>query len=147
MTLTFFAPGIPQPKGSTKSFRHPKSGAIITMSDNDRLKPWQGTVALAATVAGAKMIDGPVAIYAEFHLPRPKGHYGKRGLRSSAPRHPTTKPDVDKLLRGILDAIHGVCYTDDSRVVRAVAVKVYATGECGARVTVSAVEIEEGRAA
>lgn len=147
-SLDFFAPGIPRPKGSTKSFRHPKTGAIITMSDNDKTKPWQATVALSAEVAGAKMLDGPVSIHVEFLLPRPKGHFGKKGVRGSAPKFPTTKPDTDKLLRACLDALTGVCWRDDAQVILAVAVKVYAEGECGARVRVGAVELEEeGRAA
>ena len=61
-----------------------------------------------------------------FILPRPRGHYGVRGLRPSAPRYPGRKPDIDKLTRAVLDAlVAGGGIRDDARVVRLHADKTY----------------------
>lgn len=58
----------------------------------------------------------PVAIEIEFGLLRPKSV--KRNL-------PTVPPDLDKLIRAVLDSLTGIAYQDDSQVVRIVATKVY----------------------
>jgi Holliday junction resolvase RusA-like endonuclease len=47
---------------------------------------------------------------------------------------PTVRPDADKLLRAILDALTGVGYADDSQVVQAAIMKAYGPWE---RVTVT----------
>lgn len=122
--MLFNVLGIAQPQGSMKSFRA-KSGIIITKSDNPRLKPWRQAVAAAAIEAGLKALDGPVAVDITFYLPRPKGHFGARGLKASAPAFPIVKPDADKVLRAVLDALTGVGYRDDSQVVHAVSGKRY----------------------
>ena len=40
---------------------------------------------------------------------------------------PNVKPDIDKLARGILDALDGICYDNDSKVVELQLRKVYET--------------------
>lgn len=113
----FFVPGIPQTKGSTKAFI-PKGWkrAIIT-NDNTKSKPWEATVRAEASACCA-FLGGDVAVVvaAEFVFPRPKSHFGKNGLRPSAPRRMKKKPDIDKILRVVLDALTGVVYADDSQV-------------------------------
>lgn len=44
--------------------------------------------------------------------------------------HPTKVPDADNIAKAILDALHGVCYLNDSSVVRLSVVKVYACIPC-----------------
>jgi Holliday junction resolvase RusA-like endonuclease len=39
---------------------------------------------------------------------------------------PTVPPDLDKLIRAVLDGLTGVAYKDDGQVVRITAVKIYA---------------------
>lgn len=93
-----------------------KSGAVVTKSDNKNLKPWRQAVAAAAIAAGVQILDGAVGLEITFYLPRPKGHYGKRGLLPSAPEVPTKYPDSDKVLRAVQDALKGIAYRDDSQV-------------------------------
>lgn len=131
-TVAFWVPGKPQPKGSTKSFKDPNTGRIVTMGDNKGTKPWQGRVALFASQAGVALAPKgeSVSVSVVFHLARPKGHYGTgrnaETLKASAPSNPVTKPDVDKLLRAVLDGLKGVAYTDDSQVRPVMGDKVYA---------------------
>jgi len=120
--LQFDVPGIPQPQGSTKSFK--RGGKVITTSDNAKLRPWRDAVCWHAreAAAGRRQFAGPVIVSAVFWLPRPAGHFGSGRnagqLRASAPSHPAVKPDLDKLLRGVLDALSeaGV-WRDDAQVV------------------------------
>ena len=91
--------------------------------------PWRERVALAAHNAEPAMLTGALSVTLEFYFPRPKSHYrtGRNAhlLRDAAPDYPTGKPDIDKLARAILDALTGIWWDDDSRVVSLEAVKIY----------------------
>lgn len=77
------------------------------------LKPWREHVARTARALGhTRPLPGAAAVDLMFVMPRPKS------LPKSRPTPPATKrPDVDKLARGILDALHGLTWLDDSNVV------------------------------
>jgi len=49
--------------------------------------------------------------------------------KPSHPVYKAQKPDVDKLVRSILDSLTGVVYTDDSQVVIVTAYKKYGAPE------------------
>ena len=93
---------------------------------------WEQGVASAALVARAQagermIVAAPIAVSAIFYVPRGVSHYGSGRnsgrLLPSAPKHPARKPDVDKYLRRILDAMTGVIYADDGQVVQVSAAK------------------------
>ena len=132
MSVTFFAAGKPATKGSTKSFRNPRTGAIVTMGDNPRTKSWQGVIATAAVAAGVRKTEKPGAVRVGlvFVFSRPKGHWGTGRnadkLKPSAPEQHTTKPDADKLARAVLDGLTRVAWVDDAQVCELRAVKRYA---------------------
>ena len=73
-----------------------------------------------------------VRVYVSFVFASPNGHFGTGRnagvLKSSAPTNKVTRPDVDKLLRAVLDAITGIVFMDDSQVVKAEASKVFGPG-------------------
>jgi Holliday junction resolvase RusA-like endonuclease len=107
--LTFTAYGTPVPQGSTRAFV--VNGRAVTTSANKNLRPWRDTMAAAAREAmdGHPPIDGPVGVFATFTRPRPKSR-PKRDL------WPDRKPDIDKLARGLLDALSGPVFRDDAQV-------------------------------
>lgn len=124
--------GKPEPKGSTRSFKPKNSPKIVTTSDNPRLKGWASLVIDAASEAftGRPVIEGPVRVEVKFVLARNAGHFGSGRnagqLRDSAPAWPIVKPDLDKLVRGLLDGItQAGVWRDDSRVVEIRACKEY----------------------
>lgn len=154
VTLPFsiFVPGIAQPAGSKKGFvvRSKDTGklrAIIT-DDAKKSRPWKsivGTIA-AANWRGAP-VDEPLALSIEFTMPRPQSHYGTRAgqryLRADAPHFHAGKPDATKLLRAAEDALTGIVWLDDSRIVDQHVRKVY--GEqpgCAIRVRRASIDHE-----
>jgi Holliday junction resolvase RusA-like endonuclease len=131
--LSFWVPGIPQPQGSTRAFK--RGAKIVTTSDNVKLRPWRNAVTSWAQLeSGARGIhptpdapNPPMALTAEFYFPRPKGHFGKRGLLPSAPMRHMTKPDLSKLVRAIEDSLTDAgVWADDNQVVMIAATKDYA---------------------
>lgn len=127
--LRITVPGVPAPQGSK---RHVGNGRMIESSRH--VKPWRESIRSAALDA---MGDNwtphtdAVSLMATFRMPRPKGHYGTGRnellLRPSAPRQHIVKPDLDKLLRAVLDALTSAgVWRDDSQVTTIDAAKVYA---------------------
>lgn len=80
------------------------------------LAVWRATIALKAKEAGCKPVEGPVRVNLIFHLKRPK---------TVKRLFPIVAPDLDKLIRGVLDGLTGVAYVDDAQVVDIFAQKVY----------------------
>jgi crossover junction endodeoxyribonuclease RusA len=112
--------GIPVPQGS---FRHIGNGRIIAA--NPKLNAWRQTIAdQVSEKTAVRLIDESCRVELVFTLPRPKS------VPKSRRATPTTKPDLDKLVRAVLDAISLPKYvqvlTDDSIVTDLHAAKRYA---------------------
>jgi crossover junction endodeoxyribonuclease RusA len=124
MNLSFTVYGIPIPQGSLKAFMPRGRRFPVVTSDNLRTRPWKHMVGAAAREAlrDSPPLEGPVAIDIEFYLPRP----------TSAPKrvvYPVKKPDLDKLVRAILDACTDAgVWKDDAQVIGASAIKAFAEG-------------------
>lgn len=112
MRVDFTVAGIPQPQGSARAFV-PKGWkrAVIT-SDNAKLRPWRQDVSIMAREAMGELqiVAGAVEVACYFYFQKPKST--KKSVTQKI-----TKPDIDKLLRGVLDALTGVVFQDDSQVV------------------------------
>lgn len=119
--LTFTVHGRPQPAGSKRIVPAggKKGGRPIVVDDAKRSRPWKQDVAAAArdALGDRELVTGPVALELTFYVARPKGHYGARGLKPSAPAWPTVRPDVLKLTRAVEDALTGQVWRDDAQVV------------------------------
>jgi crossover junction endodeoxyribonuclease RusA len=130
-----FVPGRPAPQGSkmarpiykgrgaAKQF----TGKVAQVeSSKPGLETWRADVRAAFLYCGNPIVrfaDGqPVSVRLTFVMPRPSG----MPKRKPTPPH-TKRPDVDKLLRAVLDALTsaGVLH-DDCQVVEQHAVKRYA---------------------
>ena len=123
--ISFFVPGIPQTKGSTRAFV--VAGKPRITNDNAKARPWQDAVAWAAREAGCTKAEPgvPVAVLAEFRYERPMSHYGAKGLRPSAPVCMANGKDADKTLRVICDALTGIAYHDDRQANMPIPMKRY----------------------
>jgi len=88
----------------------------ILHSQGSALAVWRSTIALSARFAGAKPLEGAMGIEVTFRVRRPK---------TVKREYPSVSPDLDKLCRGCLDSLTGICFMDDSQVVEIKARKVY----------------------
>lgn len=139
--ITFFVPGKPEPGGSKRGFVV-KGRAILTDA-NKNVAGWKQDVkAFAAQTYKGDLLDGALEVQMIFFLERPKSHYrtGKNShlLRDDAPKYPTSKPDATKLCRSTEDALTGVVWTDDARIVNQLNAKRF--GKPGVKITIKHVD-------
>lgn len=148
--LRFFVPGKPAPGGSKKAFAIKKGGVYtgrvaVVDAAGQANKDWRANVvqagANAMRIRGEYPWECPIVLELLFHLPRPKGHYRANlvELRPSAPRYPTTRPDVGKLARSTQDALSNVVFRDDAQIIKETHEKAYSQ-ECGCWVIVREAE-------
>ena len=111
--------GKPVSKGNIVQY---KGGGMHDRNDK-KLKAWDRDIRArfairtkAENLVEPYFKDGPVSIYLQFNLLKPK---------SAKRDHPYVRPDIDKLSRAVLDALSGVVYADDKQVVKLTASKHY----------------------
>lgn len=126
--------GQPAPQGSKVAFVNKRTGrAQMLESSKVGVDAWRSDVKSAAIdfLRGRPPMIGPVSVRIDFTQARPKAHYGTGRnagiLKASAPEFPTGRPDIDKLIRSTLDAMTGLMFEDDSKVVVLRSQKLYGT--------------------
>ena len=116
--IQFTVYGRPVPQGSMiASYNTKDKVARVHHVQGAALAQWRASIRLAAIEAGAQVLEGAVQIVVVFGMVRP--------IRKA--QYPTVAPDLDKLVRALLDALTNVCYNDDAQVVSLYAGKVYST--------------------
>ena len=80
---------------------------------------------LAHQHAPPQPIDVPVKLRVEFLFARPKSHYRKGILKQDAPITHIGRPDIDNLIKFIMDSLNGVYWKDDSIIYDIVSSKYY----------------------
>ena len=93
------------------------------------------------------MLEGPLQVSFGFDLARPKSHFGTGRnagkLKASASQWVGNAPDLDKLIRAVMDAItdSGVWWFDDGQVAQLSASKKYCSEGEVPGVTVAIMEL------
>jgi hypothetical protein len=132
---------VPVPKGSMKAFvpawkpgQLYRPNATVTDSKSAELKALardiRDVTLRELTALGLPCAqEQPFELLLCYYLPRPGGHFSKASgeILSSAQATPWSKPDLDKLERATKDALTGLVWDDDSRVVRCVKEKRFST--------------------
>lgn len=71
--------------------------------------------------------EQPLEMNIVFYMPIPKSYSKKQRAEILNGRlKPTKKPDIDNLIKSVLDALNGLVYADDSQIIKVTAVKRYA---------------------
>ena len=107
-TVQFFVPGVPKPKGSMRAFKRAGTNRIILINDNKGTKPWQAAISIVAMEHIKVPFSQPIFVDLRFIMPRPKKQ--KYTL-------PGVKPDLDKLVRCVFDALSNkIAFIDDALI-------------------------------
>lgn len=137
--IAFTVPGKPQGKGRGRIVR---VGAHARIATPDKTRAYESTIAMAAQAAmrGRALLDGAVSIELHVHVMVPASwSKAKRAAALDGALRPTTKPDVDNVLKSILDGCNGVVWRDDVQVTDFQGRKRYAETPC-VRVWVAAAD-------
>jgi crossover junction endodeoxyribonuclease RusA len=124
MEFSFTIFGVAQPQGSTRAFMPRGWTRPVITTDNAKVKPWRQELAQTAMVvmheSGAKLAARgvPISIALTFYFDKPKSE-------KKFAVHKVTKPDLDKLLRAVLDGLTGIAYEDDSQVCECLVAKIF----------------------
>ena len=130
-TVSFFIPGPPRGKGRP---RHTSRGGYHRTYTDAKTKAYERQVKESYEEAGGQMMTGPlsITILAEFEIPK---SYTKRQKRELPGKPHTHKPDLDNVIKSILDGLNGAAYEDDSTISEIRAGKRYGE-EAGVEVTI-----------
>lgn len=106
---------------------------------------WENTIRLQAIHAmrGIDIPDGNLIVRMTFFFQPPKSYAKKRReLLMNEGRPMPHKPDIDNLVKAVLDACNGIAYKDDAAVVEIDARKRYGE-EDGVQVTIERLIFDE----
>ena len=114
---------LPQPRPKARRIG---KGIQIYTPQNARVKSYKQAVSAAFEEAlGHKEVDleAPIELRVDFFIKRPSNMCGKIYPDESFPH--VKRPDLDNLVKTIMDGLNGIAWSDDSNVVRLVARKFY----------------------
>jgi Holliday junction resolvase RusA-like endonuclease len=100
--------------------RFSMAGGYAKAYDPAKSRGYKDYVRLAAAteMRGQKPLEGPLALCIRVYRATPKSMSRKKaGLAETGELRPTTKPDLDNYVKGIKDALKGICWKDDGQVV------------------------------
>ena len=111
--------GLPQPQGSMKAYTNRATGRPIILDSNDKLKDWRMRVEVEARRVEAEehfRVPGKASyrLWVLFQFPEPKSKHCV---------HKNTRPDLDKLIRAVCDALTDILLDDDAEIVEMVGAK------------------------
>ena len=121
-SIRFFVPGKPRGKGRPRF----SGGRAYT---DEQTRDYERLIGLAfrGSARGFRFPDDQfvsVAITQQMPIPQ-SASKAKRAEMVAGHLRPSAKPDVDNVIKAVLDALNGVAYKDDARVVDVHARKIY----------------------
>lgn len=142
--FTFFVEGKPTGKGRHRVATRGDKAIQYTpketeYAESEVLRHWED--------AGRVKLDGPIKLVVNILHKRPNGHWKRDGLSKEGLRHPipTTKPDLDNVVKLVMDALNEHGWNDDKQVVDVIMRRRWGKdGKQGIRVTAMEVDIENG---
>lgn len=113
--------GVPVAKG------RPRLGRYGTYTPKKTQKYEEYVKACWVSKYGAiQPAEQPLEVNIVFYMPIPKSVNKKRKaeILSGRLKH-TKKPDIDNLIKSVLDALNGLAYADDSKIIKVAVEKQY----------------------
>jgi len=108
--------------------RYAKRGNFVSTYTPTKTRVYEEIIKDHAVLAmgSSEPLESPVKVNLEFGMPIPKSTPKKllEGYLNGSVKH-TKKPDVDNLVKAILDAMNEVVYLDDNQITRLTMCKKY----------------------
>lgn len=116
-----FIPG--QPEGKKRP-RFARTGAVYTPTET---KAYERTVKAIWQETGGETLHGAVRvdIIAGYEIPKSATKSAQMAMLDGT-RVPNKKPDIDNVIKIIMDGLNGAAYDDDKQVVWTTGRKIYA---------------------
>lgn len=118
-----------KPQGKARPRFSRKSGVVYTPAKTAK---YEKTIAKTYIEAGGKCIpsDCYVSVSVSAFFPIPKSYTkGKRLACKHNVNRPDKKPDIDNIIKAVLDGLNGIAYEDDKQVVEVIGRKYYTEGD------------------
>lgn len=126
--IAFVIPGTPVGKGRPKFARR---GNFVSTYTPEKTASYENLVKVKAqeAMAGRPLIDCAVCVGIHLFVTPPTSWSQKKQFAAVSGNgiYPTTKPDVDNVIKGIFDAMNEIVWKDDKQVVDVVVSKRYCT--------------------
>lgn len=138
--IAFVIPGTPVGKGRPKFARR---GAFTVAYTPEKTASYENLVKVKAEEAmqGRQVIDGAVSVVIALYVTPPASwSLKKQRAALTGEIFPTSKPDADNVLKGIMDACNEIVFKDDKQVVDVAIRKRY---DLTARATVQVRELAQ----
>lgn len=126
-TVYFVVYGNPVGKGRPRATSR---GGFVRMYTDAKTLGFESAVADEARIAMRdwQAFDTPMQLQLSAYYYIPKSwSKKKRQMAMDGEIHPQVKPDLDNVMKAVLDAMNGVVYVDDSQVINMVATKRYSS--------------------
>jgi len=88
-------------------------------------------------------LEGPISLSLSFFLHRPQDLCWKTKPMPSL--YMDKRPDIDNLIKGVVDGLNGVAFVDDKQICKLEATKKYHSGTNTPRVEIKVSEIQDER--
>jgi Holliday junction resolvase RusA-like endonuclease len=126
-SVYFVVTGKPVGKGRPRASTR---GGFVRMYTDAKTLGYEAAIAdeAARAMSGAEPFETPMQMQVSCYYPIPKS-WPKKIKQEAIDEEvfPKVKPDLDNVVKAVLDALNGVVYRDDAQVVNLVATKRYAT--------------------
>jgi Holliday junction resolvase RusA-like endonuclease len=136
--IAFVIPGTPVGKGRPKFARR---GSYVTTYTPEKTAIYENLVKVKAQEAmnGRPVIEGAVSVVVGLYVTPPASWSQKKQHAALAGEiFPTSKPDVDNVIKGIFDACNEIVWRDDKQACDVFVIKRY---DQTARATVKVSEL------
>lgn len=124
--IAFVIPGVPVAKGRPKFARR---GAFVTTYTPEKTASYENLVKVKAeeAMSGRQILEGAVAVVIWLYVTPPASWSQKKQREALAGSiFPTSKPDVDNVVKGIFDACNDIVWRDDKQACDVIVKKRYA---------------------
>ena len=114
------------PRGKQRPKFSGRGGFVRTYTPKETVD-YEKAIANAYKAAGGGLIENAVCMTVVAYMPIPKSTTKKeKELIANGRVQPRKKPDIDNIIKVVMDGLNGIAYEDDKQVIAVTGVKRYA---------------------